>query len=768
MMKKHLYLLFFFVLLATGIMSCDRKPVVTEADYERAESFLRQNIAQKIYHLEVSPNWLKADSGFWYLTHTRQGKRFFVVNWNNKTTKEAFDHQSLAQSLSEASGRTVKADSLPFNQIDFSGKDTIRFTIADTIWNYDLLDHKLDFELSENKPGEQGILSPDGKWKAFTRNYNLYIRNTKTGREKQLSRDGKYQYEYGSHYGWGDIMEGENGKRQERLFVNWSPDSKKTLTQVVDLSQAEKMYLLNFSIDSLFRPQLLSYYRGSPGDTTLVYYKPVIFELESNRTVWIDVPKTPHFIGFNAEWSEDGKNIVGQYRHRGFKEIDFIEVNPNTGKVRKVFSESDDISIEYGMSLFQKLKKSNNVLLTSQRDGWSHIYLYDWEKGDLINQVTQGEYVVKNILHVDENKQVIYFVAGGKEKDRNPYFNHLYKVGFDGSGLELLTPEKAHHQVSLSPCKKYIVDNFSKPDKPTQSVLRKLETGDVIMEISEADTDDLAATGWNYPLSFTVKARDGVTDIYGAIWRPTNFNPRKKYPIIDYTYTGPHASITPKSFSDAVFNIIQPLAEFGFVVMVVDGLGTAQRSKEFRSWSYNKLGDGVIDHVVAIRQLAEQYKWIDTTRVGIYGHSAGGYDATRAMLMFPDFYKVGVSSAADHDHRMEKAWWPEMYMGYPVGEFYHEQSNVTNAHNLKGKLLMAHGAIDENVNPSATYKMAEMFIREGIDFDMLILPSSNHSFGRQDGDYFTKVRWNYFIKHLLGAEPVHNYRFKTIDLNKKQ
>lgn len=768
MMKKHPYLLFVFVLLATGFMSCAKKPAVTESDYERAELFLRQNISQKIYHLEVSPNWLKADSGFWYVTNTRQGKRFFVVNWNDKTIKEAFDHENLAQSLSSASGRTVKADSLPFNRIDFTGKDQVSFSLDDTTWTYKLLNRELEYKITESKTEQQGITSPDGKWTAFTRNYNLYIRNTLTGREKQLSRDGRYQFEYGSYYGWSDIMEGENGQRPERIFVNWSPDSEKILTQVVDLTQAEKMYLLDFSVDTLFRPRLLSYYRGSPGDTTLVYYKPVIFDIHGNGPVWIDVPKIPHFMGFNAGWSEDGRNITGQFRHRGFKEIDFIEVNPINGKVRKVFSERDEISIEYDMSLFQKLRKSNKALITSQRDGWAHKYLYNWENGELINQLTKGEFVVKNIFHVDEENQLIYFVAGGKDKERNPYYNHLYKVKYDGAELELLTPENAHHQLSLSPCKKYFTDNFSKPDTPTQSVLRKLENGEIVMEISKADAGDLAATGWKPPLTFTVKARDGVTDIYGAVWRPTNFNPRKKYPIIDYTYTGPHTSISPKSFSDAVFNIIQPLAEFGFVVMVVDGLGTAQRSKEFRSWSYNKLGDGVTDHVLAIRQLAEQYKWIDTTRVGIYGHSAGGYDATRAMLIFPDFYKVGVSSAADHDHRMEKAWWPEMYMGYPVGDFYHEQSNVTNAHKLKGRLLMAHGAIDENVNPSATYKMAEMFIREGIDFDMLILPSSNHSFGRQDGDYFTKVRWNYFIKHLLGAEPVHNYRFKTIDTKKKQ
>jgi dipeptidyl-peptidase 4 len=763
-MKHYLFPRHWLIIIIVSLIyqSCSPAKQITRTHYQRAEALLASNIRKIVYHLEVQPNWLNDSTGCWHVTQTREGKRFFLTLIDESVTLPAFDHETLASILSEQTEKEIDHTDLPFDRISFEKDRLITFRYENIQWEFDRENNLLSkMDKSDEDQQRRGV-SPDGKLQAFICDYNLFVRDLETGDELQLSLDGRYKYEYANTYGWSDLMEGEGGKRPENLFVNWSPDSRKLLTYITDLSMAEKMYLLDFSVDTLFRPRLLSYYRGSPGDTTVVWYKPVIFDLENGTETHVDLDPIPHFIGVPFRWTENSDSLFALYPHRGFKQADVIKIDAATGSSQVLISETSDTSVEYGNLIMQRVGE-NYLLFSSQKSGWHHLYLHDWYSGELMNAVTSGEFVVKRLVHIDEEKELIYFLAGGRETGRNPYYDHLYRVGFNGKDITLLTPENAHHQVSLSPCKKYFVNNYSRVDLPTVSLLRELETGRIVHEISRADVDDLFASGWKPPMTFTAKGRDGVTDIYGVVYQPENFNPRKKYPIIDYTYTGPHTSITPKSFSNALLNIQNPLRAFGFAIIVVDGMGTAQRSKDFRDVSYMNMGYSLDCHVTAIRQLAQQHNWIDTTRIGIYGHSAGGYDACRAMLQYPDFYKVGVASAADHDHRMEKAWWPEMYMGYPVGDFYHEQSNITNAHKLQGRLLIAHGAIDENVNPSATYKLAENLIRAGKDFDMLILPGTNHSFGRAEGDYFTKVRWNYFIRYLLPAEPILHYQFETID-----
>ena len=750
------------LIVALVFKSCNTALQITPDHYQRAEALLAPNIRKIVYHLEVQPNWLNDSTGFWHVTQTREGKRFFLTLIEESVTLPAFDHEALASALSEQTEKEMDHTDLPFDRISFGKDRLIRFSYDNVQWEFDRENNLLSKIEKPDEDQQRRGVSPDGKLQAFICDYNLFVRDLETGEEIQLSLEGRYKYEYASTYGWSDLMEGEGGKRPENLFVNWSPDSRKLLTYITDLSIAEKMYLLDFSVDTLFRPRLLSYYRGSPGDTTVVWYKPVIFDLDRDMEIQTDLDPIPHFIGVSFHWTENSDSLFALYPHRGFKQADVIKMDAITGTSHVLISETSDTSVEYGNLIMQRVGEYL-LLFSSQKGGWHHLYLHDWHTGEQLNAVTVGEFVVKRLIHIDEENELIYFLAAGKEPGRNPYYNHLYRVGFDGENITLLTPENAHHQVSLMPCKKYFVNNYSRVDLPTVSLLRELESGRIVHEISRADADDLFASGWKPPMTFTAKGRDGVTDIYGVIYQPENFNPRKKYPIIDYTYTGPHTSITPKSFSNALLNIQNPLRAFGFAIIVVDGMGTAQRSKAFRDESYMNMGYSLDCHVTAIKQLAKQHNWIDTTRIGIYGHSAGGYDAGRAMLQYPDFYKVGVASAADHDHRMEKAWWPEMYMGYPVGDFYHEQSNITNAHKLQGRLLIAHGAIDENVNPSATYKLAEYLIRAGKDFDMLILPGTNHSFGRAEGDYFTKVRWNYFIRHLLPAEPILHYQFETIE-----
>ncbi len=764
MNQKHIRSLsgLFFAIALLLITSCSEQAGITEKNYERAEEYFRPNISQKVYHLEVNPNWIGDGPDFWHVTNTREGKRFFLTLPKEGESREAFDHDELAAGLNRIANLEADPADLPFDRISFITDDIIEFRIEDLIWKYNISTGELESRDSDRERPE-GVVSPDGRFEAFIRDYNIYVRTIESGEVVRLSNSGEYLYEYGNSYGWADVIEEPDGERPENLFVRWSPDSERLLTYIADLRVAEKMYMLDFTVDTLYRPRLLSYYRGSPGDTTIVYHIPVIFDINSGREYFIDVDPIPHFMNVNFQWTKEGRELFALYPHRGFKQVDIIRVDATNGEVFTVLSDHTDISIEYGHVVHERVG-DDLLLFSSQRSGWNHLYMYNRNTGELVNQVTDGDFVFKRLVNIDEDSRTIYFLAGGREEGRNPYYDHLYAVNFDGSGLRLLSPEDAHHQVSVSPCGNYLLDNYSTPEMPTVSVVRELPSGDDILRVSEADIGDLLEMGWQPPISFTVKARDNETDIYGLLYRPAGFSSRSSYPLINYTYTGPHASIVPKSFSTALINIMVPFTEFGFAVMVVDGLGTAQRSLDFRSWSYRNIGGNVDCHVAAIEQLSGKFSWLNTADgVGIFGHSAGGYDVGRAMLMHPDVFTVGVASAADHDHRMEKAWWPEMFMGYPVGDFYHEQSNITNAAKLEGHLLIAHGAIDENVNPSASYKLAEYLIRDGKDFDMLILPGRRHSFGRDHGDYFTKVRWNYFIRHLLGEEPVHNYQFRTLD-----
>lgn len=730
---------------------------ITEETYHKAEYFLSNRIQQEVYHLDVSPNWSDDKKRFWHQTYTKDGKRFFQTDIEKGQTKEAFDHEELAELLSEKSGETIDFKNLPFNRIQLKDDGSLAFEWLNKDWTYK--DGDLESKRASSDAGDRSVsISPNGNWKAYVKNFNLFVENLETGKEIQLSYDGKKDYEYASFWGWSDMVLGENGERPEHLSINWSPDSKKIQTQIVDLRLAEKMLLLDNSQDDKFRPQLMGYYRASPGDTTVVMYTPVLFDVESKEETKFSGLSLPHFIGMNLSWDSESENLYGTYLQRGFKSFDLIEINVGSKEIRKVYTESSPSHVNNN-TIFRRLDNGQFILGT-EKSGWNQLYLIDWKTGKLVNRITSGEYVVKNLLSIDEKNSIIYFEASGKEENINPYYSFVYKVNFDGTGLELLTPENAFHSISYSRGSDYFVDNYSTVNQPTVSVVRELKTGKIVYEISKADISNLLKKGYQSPKQFTVTAKDGKTTIYGIYYIPTDFDPKKKYPVIDYTYSGPHIDITPKTFRAGLIGLQQPMAELGFVVVTVDGLGTSGRGKAFNDVSYKNLGDGTTDHVLAIKELAAKNKFMDVEKVGIFGHSAGGYDAGRAMLLHPDFYKVGVASAGDHDHRMEKAWWPEMYMGYPVGEFYHEQSNVTNAANLKGHLLLAHGGIDENVNPSATFKFAEALIKAGKDFDLFIWPSRNHSFGRTDGDYFTKKRWDYFIEHLMGEKPLRHYQIQ--------
>ena len=753
---------FLLTLLVLINISCDPEDdKLSLNDYNRAIEFLPGNIQKNIFNLDVRPNWLDDSISFWYKTNTASGTTFFVVNLESMKKVRAFDHERLADSLKVLFDEEIDAKDLQIEEIKYALPDSIEFTFRNRIFTLytNLYELKEIRNKVQNTSDKSEILSPDGKWLAFIKEHNLYIKSTKSGHVVQLSNNGNKDYDYANYYGWGDVIRGEDGIRKDNFWVDWSPDSKKIYTTITDLRSARKMYLLDWSIDSLYRPDLLYYYRASPGDTELVYQIPVIFNIESGRMIKIDMVPKAHFNSPDLRWSDDGRFMYGRNWHRGYKRLDFIEIDPLNGNIRVVGTDTSKTNIEIMYSIFEYSEKTNKVFFSSERSGWNMLYSMDWETGKII-QITNGSYFIKDLEYLDQENEIIYFTAAGKETEVNPYLQFLYRINFDGSDLRLLTPENANHIVDFSLNGKYIVDNYSQLDQPTTSVIRNANDGAVILEVDKTDISVAFENGWQTPRSFKVKAGDGITDLYGALWLPSNFDQGKSYPVIDYSYTGPHTSVYPKSFNQVVYGSEkQSLAELGFIIMVVDGRGSAMRSKEFHDHSYGRLGFNLKDHIVAIEQLSEMYPWVDKTRVGIYGHSAGGYDAAHALLQYPDFYKVAVSSSADHDHRMEKAWWPEMYMGWPVDSQYHQQSNITMAGNLKGKLLITHGGIDENVNPSATFKLAEALIKADKEFDMLILPGMRHGYNGAHWEYFTKRKWNYFVEHLEGAEPLWDFEF---------
>jgi len=750
-------ILFLFILVLFSYKNWSQNSISRE-DYKRAVSFLWQNLNnKKVYNLAIEPSWFSDSSGFSYVTQSKEGKKFYQYDYKKKKTEPFFDQVRLAKSLGEILKADVKSADLPIFAVRKTGKNQIQFGSGGITYLLDLGTYTIAVKPQEiQNPMESK--SPNGEWVAYSKDYNLFIKSTKTGVVKQLSNAGFKNYEYASYYGWGDIMNGEGVNRPERFAVNWSPDSRWIQTFICDLRSGNKMYLLDWSIDSEYRAKLLSYFRASPGDTNMVYMIPVFFNVETGEEIRKDDMRSTHTNPISYEWSKNEPGIVYEENPvRGYQKVEMFRYDVNKKTREKLYEESSTTNMDGYNSWIEE--DWGKLIIASEKDGWRQLYSMDL-KTKSIQPITRGSYYINNVPYWDDKKRFIIFTANGKEEGRNPYLNHAYRINLDGTGLTLLTSENANHDVYISPDGKYIVDNFSTINQPSRTVLRETTSGKIIAELSKAMVDDLLAMHYPFPEQFTATARDGSTIIYGALWKPSNFDPSKKYPVIDASYTGPHTYMYPRNFGTALTRNNQPLAELGFIVVVVDGLGTAWRSKAFHNVSYKNMGKNLTDHVLAIKELAKKYSWVDADRVGIFGHSAGGYDAGHALLEFPDFYKVGVASSADHDFRMEKDWWPEMYMGWPVDSTYNEVSNITMAGNLKGKLLITHGGIDENVNPSATFKLAEALVKADKEFDMLIFPSQHHGYIGKTNDYFLKKRWNYFVEHLLGARPIWDFELK--------
>ncbi len=742
----------------------------TADDYKRAEKFMGYNTRSLIFH-DVQGKWL-ADDRFLFRDNAPDGSEFAIFDAVHGTRQPAFDHTKVAAALSSAASATYNAKHLPFRTFEFSadGK-SISFEVKGKKWSCDVLGTKCAAEPKPEKaeadrPEEE--ISPDGKSAAFIRDYNLWLRDVATNKETQLTTDGVKDFGYATdNAGW--IHSG-------RPVLLWSPDSRKIATFQQDQRGVGEMYIVETKVG---HPVLQAWKYPLPGDEVVTTIQRVVIDLDAHKVIRLKLPPDQHRSTLcddvecrgsdwdDVEWSSDTKHLAFVSTSRDHKHEQFRVANAATGDVREVFDETAATQFEsgWGKVNWRYLPASNEIIWFSERDGWGHLYLYDLATGKLKNQISSGDWVVTQLLRVDEKNRVVYFLAGGREKGRNPYFAHLYRIGFDGKNLALLTPEDGNHSVELSPSGHYFFDSYSKPDVPEVAVVRD-DAGKLISTVAKTDVSKLVAAGWQPPVPVTVKARDGATDIYGLLYKPTNLDPAKKYPIINRIYPGPQGGSVGFWGFVAARGDAQSLAELGFVVVEIEGMGNPLRSKKFHDFYYANMGDNTLpDQIAGMKELAQKYPWIDLNRVGIFGHSGGGFATADAMFRYPDFFKVGISESGNHDNREYEDDWGERYQGLLVKNVdgttnYDDQANQNLAKNLKGHLLLAHGTMDDNVPPYNTLLVVDALIKANKDFDLLLLPNQHHGYGSATL-YMTRRRWDYFVRYLLGAEPPHEYELQV-------
>ena len=586
--------------------------------------------------------------------------------------------------------------------------------------------------ITRRRDRERRAESPDGKWSAFVRDHNLYVRNIENGREIALSSDGTEEDAY-----------------EERFY--WSPDSEKLVALRTRKGDDRKIYLIESSPKDQLQPKLHTHSYRKPGDRIDVA-KPQLFNVIFERQIPIvdRLFSNPWSIS-KIRWAPDSSRFTFLYNQRGHQVLRIISVDANTGKTRAIIDEQSKTFIDYAFKQFSYyLDATKEIAWMSERDGWNHLYLYDSETGRVKNQITKGEWVVRSVERVDEAERQIWFRAGGIRAGQEPYYVHFCRVNLDGTGLVVLTEGDGTHRIEFSPDRRFFLDCWSRVDQPPVTELRESNDGKLICELERADASALLKTGWRPPERFVAKGRDGKTDIYGVIIRPSYFDPNCKYPVIEQIYAGPQGAFVPKSFGLQTRQ--QAIAELGFIVVQIDGMGTSHRSKAFHNVCWKNLGDsGFPDRILWMKAAAARYPCMDVTRVGIYGGSAGGQSALRALLAHGDFYKVAVADCGCHDNRMDKIWWNEAWMGWPIGPHYKEQSNVTQAHKLQGKLLLTVGELDKNVDPASTMQVVDALIKADKDFDLLVVPGRGHGVG--ETLYASRRRMDFFVRHLLGVEP---------------
>jgi Prolyl oligopeptidase family/Dipeptidyl peptidase IV (DPP IV) N-terminal region len=745
--RQHVIL--FAILISIGLsLPLSAHAQGTQADYERANA-LKTRYESAAIDIAGPATWIGNTHRFWYRRLSKGVCEYFVFDADTLQKQTAFDHAKIAAALSKLLGTALKAADLQLGALRFDNTATsffatvdgasVRCTVPESACT------KVDSPL--RGPRSQGpVVSPNGKWEASINNYNLLVRAVGSRDLVMLSTDGS------------------EGNYYDARSIAWAPDSTRLAAYRVRPGYKREVHYIESSPEDQIQPKFSSIVYAKPGDV-LDLEQPVLFDVVGKKQLNVDNALFPNpYELSDPVWRKDGRAFTLEYNQRGHQIYRIIEVDGVSGKPRALISDEPKTFFSYrpangsladsGRKYRHDLNDGKEIIWMSERDGWSHLYLYDGVTGTIKNQITKGEWVVRGVQLVDDVKRQIWFSAGGMYPGKDPYFAYYYRINFDGSGLTQLTTADANHNGAYSTDGQLFVDNYSRVDSPPVLELRKAEDNSVLSTIEHGDISELTKTGWRAPEVFTAKGRDGKTDIWGIIIRPTNFDPSKRYPVIENIYAGPQGSFVPKSFLS--YSSMMAQADIGFIVVQIDGMGTSNRSKAFHDVAWRNLGDaGFPDRILWHKAVVAKYAWYDITRVGIYGGSAGGQNSLGGLLFHPEFYKAAVSYAGCHDNRMDKIWWNEQWMGWPIGPQYSASSNVDNAYRLQGDLLLVVGELDTNVDPSSTMQVVHQLLKHDKNFDLLVVPGANHPAAR--GDQYTAYgdhkRYDFFVRHLLGVMP---------------
>ena len=703
--------LFIFCLLAMAFGAESAASQVTRADYERADTILK--CSDRVYSPAIHPEWIDSSHYFWYKNHEKEGDFYYLVNAESGKKQRAADKKGLAAFFSKKQKK-----------------------LAESLLKEE---EKRPDRWRRREEAPVPVVSPDKKWEAYVKDNNLYLSPLWDEKEKDKPKE--------------EIaltMDGTANLRYDGWSIIWSPDSRKLATVKVRDVQERRIPLIESSPSSQKQPILQWRNYAKPGDVLPVYL-PVLFDVEARKQMALNVtPYENQFYLNLTGWREDSRAFTFEFNQRGHQRYVIGEVSAADGSIRHLVDEQTKTFIYYYNNYRYDLDDGKELLWISERDGWRHLYLIDGTSGQVKQQVTKGEWVVRQVDYVDETNRVVYFTASGFNKGEDPYNLHYCRINLDGTGFTDMTPENGNHRVTFSADRSYFTDVYSRPDLPPVSQLKRTSDASVVAGLQRCDVSALQAEGWQMPEVFCAKGRDGQTDIWGNIYRPMHFDASKSYPVVEFIYAGPHDSHVDKDFKPA-HHLVSKLVELGFIVVSIDGMGTSNRSKAFHDVCWKNLKDaGFPDRIAWMKAAGAKYKYMDLNRVGIYGWSAGGQNAMAALLFHNDFYKVAVALCGCHDNRMDKIWWNEQWMGYPIDASYSTSSNVDNAYRLKGKLLLINGELDDNVDPASTLQVVSALMKANKNFEQLYLPGKTHSLG---GPFEMHKMHDFFVKNLLGQEP---------------
>ncbi|MDF2190474.1 S9 family peptidase [Paraflavitalea sp. CAU 1676] len=712
----------------------------------REAALLDSTARNTVFKSFVQPNWQADQKSFWYRNNLKDSATEYIyVDAASGKKAPAFDHAQLAAALSKAAGKTIPASRLGINTLVFDSKaKTVSFRLQQQWYKYDAAQQSCVSTTAPDttaanaqnprrrsrweRNSRPDSTSPDKQWVWTIKDYNVYIRPATGGKAVQYTTDGSKDKPY------------------DHLF--WSPDSKYAIGYKTDPREQKEVYYVLTSQPNTMRGQLRSQRYAQPGDE-FTSYEMYTFNVASKKATKVNTEKYDFLGAPYIRWRKDNRYFTYEKADRGHQRFRIIEVDSETGNTRNVIDEQTNTFIYEQRIFTHYLPDTDEIIWSSEKDGWRHLYLVNVATGTIKNAITTGDWVVRDIDSIDEKKREVWFRASGMQAGEDPYNVHFYRISFDGKKLVSLTPAVGNHTINWSPDRKYFTDTYSAPAVAPITTLNRTADGKQVIELEKADISAYLALGIQLPEVFVAKARDGKTDIWGVVCRPRNYDPNKKYPVIENIYAGPQDAFVPKSFMS--YGEMQSMAELGFIVVQCDGMGTANRSKAFHDVCWKNLADaGLPDRILWIKALAAKYPYVDVDRVGLYGTSAGGQNSAGALLFHPEFYKAAVSACGCHDNRVDKQWWNEQWMGYPIGKHYEEQSNITNAAKLQGKLLLIVGEADTNVPPESTYRLADALIKSNKMFDFLTVPGMGHSDG---GPYGRKKKRDFFVKELLGVDP---------------